>query len=221
MKKTLISLISLLLIIASCEKDNDDSFVIKSDKNANVEIETKDVSNLKYAVYTTLEDGKIIIFFSQFNLKKLYDAKLRGKKNDYKLPNQIFYVGLNKGKEGVFPDLSKYQVGAINYTKIILNPDLSISLGASQKYMATHIVVDATKPPMELGKYNININSFITDSIISGEFNGVLVKIDMETEKPNLTNPPISVDGNFENAGYIDYDKVKEMLPIDISSLLK
>lgn len=218
----------MLSFIIACNKDETDKFEIENNNNnnnASVEIETKDVDHLKHAVFTTLEDGKLVVLFSQIDLHEIYDSKINSslEKKSINIPNQIFYLGIYPATEGVFPDLSKLQIGAINYNKIILDTDLSISLSASQKYMATHIIVNATTAPIELGVYNIAVDEYNDGNYITGEFDGTLIKIDLETEKPDLTSPPITVKGNFDKAKYIDYEKVKDLMPIDIdiSSLLK
>lgn len=212
-----------MLSILSCNKEETDVFEIENDFNASVEIENKDLSHLKHAVFTTLEDGKLVVLFSQFKLGEINDV-LKKKSTDNEslnTPNQIFYLGVYPATEGVFPDLAKYQIGAINYNKVILNTDLSISLNASQKYMATHVIVDASTPPIEIGKYNIVINNYEVGNSISGDFDGTIIKIDLEAKKPDLTSSPLQVKGNFEKAEYIDYEKITELLPIDISTILK
>jgi len=219
MKKIIIGLLTITISFISCRKDNDT--VAKQNEIVQVSVEDKDLSHLDHAIFTKLDDGKLVIFFSQLDIKKYYDKVIdtKAKKSSITLPNQLFYIGVFPATKGEFPDLTKYQIGALNYTKIKMNPDLSISLNATQKYTATHVIVDANTPPIELGKYNININYLINDSIISGDFTGVMAKINLETELPDATAKPLSTSGSFENVEYIDLEKVKEFLPIDIGAL--
>ncbi len=221
MKNILFAIVTLSIGLLSCEKDNNIDETNNQKEEVKVVVEGKDVSHYKHAIYTKLEDGKLVVFFSQFDLKNYYDIKINTENNKkgIKLPNQLFYLGVFPATEGIFPDLSKYQIGAINYTNLKFNFDLSISEKATQKYTATHVIIDATTPPIELGKYNINIDYLAKDSIITGSFNGVMAKIDLETKLPDPNALPLSTSGTFENVGYIDIEEVKEYLPIDIGSL--
>ena len=217
MKNIILSLLAITFAITSCEKDAfEQEKEIK--ETVSVEVETKDLSNFKHAVYTTLEDGKLVIFFSRTDLKLYYDINI-AKKKSTNLPDEIFYIGVYPATEGSFPNLAQYKLGSINYTKIKLNPDLSLSLSATQKYIATHIIIDATTPPIELGKYEINIDHLVKDSIISGNFNGIMAKIDLETQQPDPSATPLFTKGDFKNVEYIDIEKVKEWLPIDVSNI--
>ena len=218
MKNLILSILVITFAITSCEKG---AFEQKKEikEIVNVEVQTKDLSNFKHAVFTTLEDGKLVIFFSKTDLKKYYDINIDKKKSGINFPDQIFYIGVYPATEGNFPNLAQYKLGSINYTKIKLNPDFSLSLSATQKYMATHIIIDATTPPMELGKYEINIDYLVKDSIISGNFNGIMAKINLETQKPDISATPLLTQGDFENVEYIDIEKVKEWLPFDISNV--
>ena len=220
---TLIIITLVTLFTISCEKSENIFEIENKKENVSVEIETKNVSHLDHAVYTVLEDGKLVVFFSQMDLKGFYDKNIdtsAGKKG-ITLPTQIFYIGVYPATEGIFPDFAKHQLGAINYTNIKFNTDLTISPEATQSYIAKHVIINATTPPIEVGKYEINIEKLEKDNYITGHFSGVMAKINLETKQPDPTANPIMVNGSFENVGYIDFEKIKNYIPFDISGIIK